>query len=102
MLISLKQFLMPLLIFSFRDIPLPGLLRGFITDNIPVDYRVLFLSLTDIIRQSINASATSQEIDSTAGVPPAVVEMEEESPSSLSSSHKSAVGALGVLSQAKS
>ena len=88
MLISLKQFLMPLLIFSFRDIPLPGLLRGFITDNIPVDYRVLFLSLTDIIWQSINASATSQEIDSTAGVPPAVVEMEEEAPEPIPMSRR--------------
>ena len=136
--ISLEQFLMSPFIFTFWDIPLPALLRGsplrqipaqvesklvpllvanskvwtfanLITYNIPMDYRVLFSSLTDIIWQSINASITSQEIDSTAGVPPVVVGMEEEAPEPspmsrrpVSARAKSAVGALGVLSRAKS
>jgi len=138
MAISLEQFFMSPIIFALWDIPLPALLRGsplrqipaqveskliplltanakvwtfanLITYNIPVDYRVLFSSLTDIIWQAINAGITSQEIDATVGGPPLVVAAtEEEIPETVaagrrpvSSRSKSAVRALGAVPESK-
>jgi hypothetical protein len=133
--VLLEQFLMSPFIFTFWDIPLPALLRGsplrqiprqvdsklvpllianskvwtfanLITYNVPMDYRVLFSSLTDILWQSINASITSQEIASTALVPTVAVEEEAPEPARMSRRpgtvrNKAVVGALGAASRAK-
>lgn len=134
--ILLEQFLMSPFIFIFWDIPLPALLRGsplrqipsqvesklfpllianskvwtfanLITYNIPMDYRVLFSSLTDILWQSINASITSQEVPSaTLPSPVEIVEEGAPAPSRLArrqttARSNSAVAALGASSSPK-
>jgi hypothetical protein len=133
MLISLEQFLMSLLIFTFRDIPLPGLLRdsplrqACSTLDCQLESVDLWLptsSLTISLWTSTGScfcpSLISYGNRSTPVLHrkrsilrrecrPAVVEMEEEAPEPtpmscrpVSARAKSAVGALGVLSQAKS
>lgn len=100
--ILMEQFLMCPIVFSLWDIPFPALLRGtpprqlatqieaklvpllianskvwtfanIITYNIPMEYRVLFASLADIVWQTINAGITSQELPESSPVPPAPV-----------------------------
>lgn len=95
--ILMEQFLVCPLLYSFWDIPLPSLLRGtpprqiptqiqsqlvpllvanakvwtpvnMITYTIPLEFRVLFSNLADILWQSINAGITSKEVQGKARV----------------------------------